>query len=164
MRRPTIRVQLLFLALAAIVPVTGAVIYAIVDASRTGLAQAEREIGNLAATTANEVAARLAENQQLLSRLAERPLVRVVDPRRCDPIVAEFAMLHPDYTNLAIRDARGNSICSTLAIPGATRPSFPGFRKPSAAAASSPATRFAARPAAGGSPPSPTLCATVDTR
>jgi diguanylate cyclase (GGDEF)-like protein/PAS domain S-box-containing protein len=130
MRRPTIRVQLLGLTLAAIVPVAGAVIYAIVDASRISLAQAEREIVNLAATTANEVAARLGESEQLLARLAERPLVRAVDPRRCDPIVAEFARLHPDYTNLAIRDTRGNSVCSTLALPGAniaTR--FPWFQE-----------------------------------
>jgi diguanylate cyclase (GGDEF)-like protein len=119
-RRPTIRVQLLGLALAAIVPVAGAVIYAIVDASRTSLAQAEREIGNLAATAANNVATRLAENEQLLSRLAQRPRVKAIDPRRCDPFVADFARLHPDYVNLALRDARGNAICSLLPIPPAS--------------------------------------------
>ena len=130
MTRSTIRTQLLVLALAAIAPVAGAVIYAIVDASRASLEQAESEVRNLAATTANEVAARLAENQQLLSRLAERPLVRAVDPRRCDPIVAEFAQLHPDYTNLAIRDVRGNSVCSLLAIPPANvATKFPWFQE-----------------------------------
>ena len=120
MRRPTIRVQLLVLALATIVPVAGAVIYAIVDASRTSVAQAEREIDNLAATAVNNVATRLAENEQLLSRLAQRPLVKAIDPRRCDPFVAEFARLHPDYVNLAVRDARGNAICSLLPIPPAS--------------------------------------------
>ena len=120
MRRPTIRVQLLGLVLAAIVPVAGAVIYAVVDASRTSLAQAEREIENLAATTAGEAAARLAENEQLLSRLARRPLVKAMNPRRCDPFVTEFARLHPDYVNLAVRDAGGNAICSLLPIPPAS--------------------------------------------
>ena len=120
MRRPTIRVQLFVLALAAIVPVAGAVIYAVVDASRTTIAQAEREIDNLAATTAGEVAAKLAENEQLLSRLARRPLVKAMNPRRCDPFVAEFARLHPDYVNLAVRDARGNAVCSLLPIPPAS--------------------------------------------
>ena len=120
MRRPTIRVQLFVLALAAVVPVAGAVIYAVVEASRTSLAQAEREIENLAATTAGEAAARLAENEQLLSRLARRPLVKAMDPRRCDPFVAEFARLHPDYVNLAVRDAGGNAICSLLPIPPAS--------------------------------------------
>jgi diguanylate cyclase (GGDEF)-like protein len=130
MRASTIRTQLFVLALAAIVPVAGAVIYAIVAASRASLAQAEREIGNLAATTANEIAARLAENQQLLMRLAERPLIMAVDPKRCDPIVAEFPKLHPDYTNLAIRDAQGNSVCSLLAIPPASvGAKFPWFQE-----------------------------------
>jgi diguanylate cyclase (GGDEF)-like protein len=128
--RSTIRTQLLVLALAAIVPVAAAMIYAITDASRGSLEQAEGEVRNLAATTANEIAARLAENQQLLSRLAERPLVRAVDPRRCDPIVAEFAKLHPDYTNLAIRDIRGNSVCSLLPIPPANvATKFPWFQE-----------------------------------
>ena len=120
MRRPTIRGQLLGLALAVIVPVAGAVIYAIVDASRTSLAQAERGIENLAATTASAVEARLTENEQLLSRLAQRPLVKAMDPRRCDPIAEGFARLHPDYVNLAVRDARGNAICSLLPIPPAS--------------------------------------------
>jgi diguanylate cyclase (GGDEF)-like protein len=130
MIRSSIRTQLLVLALAAIVPVAGAVIYAIVDASRASLRQAESEVGNLAATAANEVAARLAENEQLLARLAGRPLVRAVDPRRCDPFIAEFAKINPDYTNLAIRDVRGNSVCSLLAIPPANvAVKFPWFQE-----------------------------------
>jgi diguanylate cyclase (GGDEF)-like protein/PAS domain S-box-containing protein len=130
MRRPTIRTQLLVLALAAILPVGGAAIYAIVDASRTSLALAEGEMQNLAATAANEVEERLAESEQILSRLAQRPLVRAVDPRRCDPIIAEFAKLHPDYTNLAIRDVRGNSICSLLRVPPASMAvKFPWFEE-----------------------------------
>ena len=104
MGRSTIRTQLLLLALAAIVPVAGAVIYAVVDASRASLAQEEDQLRDIAADVANEVATRLAENEQLLSRLAERPLVRAVDPRRCDPFLAEFARTNPDYTNLAVRD------------------------------------------------------------
>jgi len=130
MHRPTIRSQLLVLALAAIVPVAGAVIYAIVDASRASIAQAEREIGNIAATTANEVAERLAENQQLLSRLAQRPLIREVNPRRCDPFLTEFTKINPDYTNLAVRDARANSVCSLLPIPPASvAVKFPWFQE-----------------------------------
>ena len=130
MRRPTIRIQLLVLALAAIVPVAGAVTYVIVDASRASLAQAENEISNLAATTANEVEERLAEGEQILSRLAQRPLVRAVDPRRCDPVIAELAKLHPDYTNLAIRDVQGNRVCSLLSIPPASvAVKFPWFEE-----------------------------------
>jgi diguanylate cyclase (GGDEF)-like protein len=130
MHGPTIRAQLLILALAAIVPVAGAVIYAIVDASRASLAQAEGQVRNLAAITANEVQARLAENEQLLSRLAQRPLVRAVNPRRCDPFLTEFAKINPEYTNLAIRDVQGNSVCSLLAIPPASvAVMFPWFQE-----------------------------------
>src|SRR5882672_925614 len=130
MRRPTIRVHLLVLALAAIVPVAGAVIYVIVDASRTSLEQAENEVGNLAATTASEVAARLAENEELLSRLARRPLVKAMNPRRCDPFADEFARLHPDYINLTVRDVHGNRVCSLLPVPPANVVArFPWFQE-----------------------------------
>jgi len=130
MRRLTIRIQLLGLALAAILPMAGAVLYAIFDASRASLAQSEREIDNLVSSVANEVAARIAEDQQLLVTLAQRPLIRAMNPRRCDPVIAEFGDLHPDYTNLAIRDVQGNSVCSLLAIPAASVATrFPWFRE-----------------------------------
>jgi len=130
MRRLTIRIQLFVLAAAAIAPVAGAVIYAIIDESRASLAEAEREIGNLAATTANEVRARLAENEQLLAGLARRPLIRAVDPRRCDSIISDLPKLHPDYTNLAMRDTRGNSVCSLLPLPPASvAAKFPWFQE-----------------------------------
>jgi diguanylate cyclase (GGDEF)-like protein len=120
MRRLTIRTQLLVLALAAIVPVSGAVIYAIVDASRASIARAEDQVKNLATIAANQVATRLAENEQLLSRLAQRPLVKALDPKHCDPFLAEFAKVNPDYVNLAVRDIKGNAVCSLLPIPPAS--------------------------------------------
>ena len=130
-RRPTIRVQLLALALAAILPVASAVIYFIVDASRASLDQADGQIRNLADTTANSVAAVISESEQALSRLAKRPMVRALNPRQCDPVVAEFVQLHPDYSNLVTRDIRGNSVCSFLrgVAPASVAVNFPWFRE-----------------------------------
>src|SRR5215470_3020802 len=120
MRGSTIRTQLVVLALAAIVPVAAAVVYAIVDASRASLARSEEQVRNMAEITAAELTARLAENEQLLSRLAQRPLVKALDPKRCDPFLAEFAKVNSDYVNLALRDIQGNAVCSQLPIPPAS--------------------------------------------
>ena len=130
-RRRSIWIQLLALALAAILPITGAVVYLITDASRATLNQAEDEIRNLAATTANNLAATLAESERLLSALSERPLVRALDPKRCDPIVAEFAKLNPLYANPVTRDVRGERICSLLpgVSPASTAVTFPWFHE-----------------------------------
>jgi len=129
-RRPSIRTHLLGLTLAAILPIAGAVVYVIVDSARVSLDQATAEIDNIAESTANEIRARISENERLISGLAQLPLVRAVDPRRCDPIVTKFANLHPDYTNLAVRDARGNSVCSRLRIaPASTAVKFPWFQE-----------------------------------
>ena len=102
------------------VPVAGAVVYAIVDASRASLARSEEQVTNMAEITAAAVTARLAENEQLLSQLAQRPLVKALDPRRCDPFLAEFAKVNSDYVNLAVRDIKGNAVCSQLPIPPAS--------------------------------------------
>src|SRR5690242_19402723 len=129
--RTSIRIHLLALALAAIVPVSGAVLYFIVDAHRASRAQVEGELRNLAATTANDVAATLAEGERLLSVLADRPLVRALDPKRCDPIVAEFVTLHPDFANMGARTLRGESVCSFLpnVAPAEVAMRFPWFRE-----------------------------------
>jgi diguanylate cyclase (GGDEF)-like protein/PAS domain S-box-containing protein len=113
-RRLTIRTHLLALALAAIFPLASAVIYVIFDFSRATLKQAEGEIRDLAATTANNVAATIAESERLLSVLARRPTVRALDPKHCDPIVTEFVKLHPDFVNLFARTLRGDIVCPFL--------------------------------------------------
>jgi len=130
-RRPSIRIQLLGLALAAITPVAGAVAYFVYDAARERRSQAEGEIRNLAEATAKDVAAALAESERLLSVLARRPLIRALDPGRCDPVVAEFAELHPVYSNIATRDRHGARVCSFLPriAPASTAAKFPWFQE-----------------------------------
>lgn len=130
-RRPTIRIQLLALALAAMAPVAGAVVYFIIDASRTRLTQAESEIRNLAATTANNTAVAIVESEQLLSAVAKRPLVRALDPKRCDSVLAGFLTLHPEYANLGARDIHGRSVCSFLpnVAPSDVAVNFPWFKE-----------------------------------
>lgn len=129
--RPSIRIQLFGLALAVVTPVAGAVAYFVFDAARERRNQAEGEIHNLAKTTAKDIAATLAESERLLSVLARRPLIRALDPGHCDPVVAEFAELHPVYSNLAIRDRHGAGVCSILPriAPARTAAKFPWFQE-----------------------------------
>ena len=129
--RLSIRIQLLALALAAVVPLAGAMVYVILDASRAHLRQAEDEIHNLAAATASSISAVVIENQQLLWALARRPLVRALDPKRCDPALAEILKLHQDYSNLFVRDLRGNSVCSLLpnVVPASVAVALPWFKE-----------------------------------
>ncbi|HLB04525.1 MAG TPA: PDC sensor domain-containing protein, partial [Gaiellaceae bacterium] len=60
----------------------------------------------------------LDDSRSQLAGIAERPLVRASDPERCDPIVGDFADLHPEFTNLAVVDLAGRVVCSALPQPG----------------------------------------------
>jgi len=116
-RRLSIRIQLFALVLAIAAPLTGALVYVAVHAYRTSQRQAEGEIRNLAATTAMNLAAAIAENRRLLGVLAQRPLVQLLDPKRCDPFLQGFLELHPEYVNLVVRNLRGESVCAYLPNP-----------------------------------------------
>ena len=129
-RPRTIRAHLVALALAAVVPLAAAAGYVIVDRYRESRSQAEGELRNLAAITASNLDREVAESERLLKLLAQRPLVSALDPARCDPFLAEFLALHPEFANLLTRTLRGESVCALLpyASPRDTAAAFPWFR------------------------------------
>ena len=112
----SIRTQLSALVLAVMLPVMGVAAYGIIDARRESLERAYHEVRVLAARTADDLEAILRDNEAVIGRLAERPLIRALDPTRCDPIIADYVGLHPDYTQFGVRDAQGKLICSLRPI------------------------------------------------
>jgi diguanylate cyclase (GGDEF)-like protein/PAS domain S-box-containing protein len=116
-RRLSIRVRLILLVLAVVLPAAGLVAWLIVEESRDARDVAYARVKVLAQDTAADVGMLLRDDAVLLERLAARPLIKALDPRRCDPIVGEYAHLHPEFTTVAVRDRAGNSVCSFLAKP-----------------------------------------------
>lgn len=53
----------------------------------------------------------------VLERLSDRPLVKAMDPQRCDPLVSEFVRLIPVALGYAVRDAGGSILCAAAAGP-----------------------------------------------
>ncbi|MDP2323921.1 MAG: PDC sensor domain-containing protein, partial [Gammaproteobacteria bacterium] len=78
--------------------------------------EAHARVALLAQGTALELSRMLSDHEALLARMAERPLVRALDPLQCDPIIAEYTQLHPGYTNLVVRDLSGQSDCSARSL------------------------------------------------
>jgi len=64
-----------------------------------------------------------------MARVAARPLVKALDAKRCDPLIAEYISLNPELTTLAVRDLQGNIICSHFPKPVAryTPEAFPWY-------------------------------------
>lgn len=132
MTRPwSIQQLLLALATVAVLPFIGLTAYHALENSEAALAQARRQVSIVADGTADRLAAILQDNERILARLAERPLVRALDASACDPMVPEFVRLHPGYTTLAIRNPQGDALCSFIPKPiGRDRVSeFPWFRE-----------------------------------
>src|SRR3990172_9872994 len=54
-----------------------------------------------------------------------------MDPRDCDPVVGQLAVIYPAYTPLGIRDRDANSVCSSIPHPpdGTRVREFPWFKE-----------------------------------
>lgn len=103
-----------------IVLLTGAVMLAFAALVASVLAAEARRIHDtahdkvriLANGSAADLQRVLDQFETMLERLSARPLVRAMDPQRCDPVVAEYLLQLPASLGYAIRDAGGNTICS----------------------------------------------------
>jgi PAS domain S-box-containing protein len=124
-----IRTRLALLVLATALPLIALIAY-------NGYTQAEQDADRAAdeALRAAQAAATETENmlqsaRQLLSHLAQRPGVRTLDTRSCDPIFASFRGLFPIYTNLVTVSRDGVPVCSAIPPPRGTpdrlNPSLP---------------------------------------
>lgn len=130
-RQRTIRAHLVALALATVVPLAAAAGYVVVDRYRESRDQAESELRNLAKITANNVDREIAESERLLNVLAQRPQVSALDPAHCDPFLAEFLKLHPEFANLLTQTLDGERVCARLPSPllGEAATRLPWFRE-----------------------------------
>ncbi|MBE0621404.1 MAG: EAL domain-containing protein [Burkholderiales bacterium] len=114
LRPLSIRVWLILLVLAVVLPAAGLVAWYIDADSREARDGAYASVKRLAERTGADLGQLLRDDKQLLERLAARPLVRALDASKCDPLVGEYARLHPEFTTLVVRDVAGNSVCSFL--------------------------------------------------
>lgn len=117
--RLPIRAQLLLLGLALAVPAALLFAWHAADAAKEARSDAYAQVRLLARSAAAQLDDALADYDEMLGRVAGRPLVRALDPRHCDPIIAEFIQMHPEFLSLGVRDASGRVVCSYL--PGAQR-------------------------------------------
>ncbi|HKI63505.1 MAG TPA: EAL domain-containing protein [Burkholderiales bacterium] len=105
------------LVLAVALPLIALVAYLLISNQDSEREQALTSVANLAASAANNVATVIAAGQTTLERLAARPAVRALDPRRCDPALDAFSDLVPVNANLTVIGANGRAVCSAVPLP-----------------------------------------------
>ena len=127
--RLSIRGQVALLIAAVLVPMAAMFAWFRVDDAQRAREDARKEVTILSGNAAANLVQFLSATETTLARLAARPQVRALDPKNCDPIVAEFVKLNPEFTTLGIRDLDGNIVCSYLPnpIPRLTATDSPWF-------------------------------------
>jgi HAMP domain-containing protein len=81
--------------------------------------QPEESVLVLAQLTAAHTERLLADAEQTLAHIAERPLVRAMDPAHCDPALPEFAPLFTQFVGIGVVTADGSAICAQSQDPNA---------------------------------------------
>jgi len=123
----TIRRQLAALALVVALPLLGAIAYAAHTARADAGQAARRTSSQLAALTASSVQEFMASAHAELAVVAARPLVRRLDPARCDPFLRETLRLNRYAANLNTVTSEARSVCSALPVAPAGLPNIADF-------------------------------------
>ena len=112
--RLSVRTQLLWLLCAAMLPLLGLLFRQIYLERLEARERANDKVRILAQQTAQSLNQVLRDYEAVLQRIVQRPLVRALDARACDPLIAEFVRLYPGFTNLVVQDLKGGNDCSFL--------------------------------------------------
>lgn len=81
------------------------------------VAQEKQRIAMLTQLIADNASQTLEHNHDRLVRLGKRPAIRAMDAANCDPILAEFRDLFPEFANLTTIDVTGSVPCSGVPSP-----------------------------------------------
>lgn len=122
--RYSMKVLLLMLVASAALPLAFLLAHHMQREATLEVEKARQLVTGLADVTAADTTAALSESERIARYLAERPMVRALDPAQCDPYLYELKNLNRNYANLATVDAKGNSICSTLQASTGVRPNI----------------------------------------
>lgn len=113
----SIRKQIAVLALVAMVPAILFLAWLGVHEWRSASTDAYDKARILAFDTASALDMLLRDSEAIMSRLAERPLIKSLDAKNCDPFLSEFVQANRNYASLFTVDLEGNRLCSALRNP-----------------------------------------------
>ncbi|HKK16228.1 MAG TPA: diguanylate cyclase, partial [Gammaproteobacteria bacterium] len=109
-----IRTQLAALIFSLVVPLAGLFAYSIYTHINDDLEDAGSTALSLARITATDTADFIYSRQNSLARIAERSLIKQMDPNQCDPILKEFRSFDASFSNIILMDNNGLVICSAI--------------------------------------------------
>ena len=135
LRAYSIRSRLLWLVAALVIPLAVVIAYTVHAQMVQRIENTKVSLRTLAGVMVNNTGNRIAQAHQTLESLAARPQVRRLDAAHCDPLLSDLYALLPAYSNVAVTDLDGQTLCSALRSRGEALPNvgkmawFAGFRE-----------------------------------
>ena len=102
--RRSVRSQLVLLALLASLPIFLVSIWQLLLEHGRDRVLALERVQLLQDGIANRMADRLANYATTLALIAQQPSVRSMVKGECDPLIAQYVKLHPEFTTIGTRD------------------------------------------------------------
>jgi PAS domain S-box-containing protein len=115
--RWSVRTYLWLLAAAVALPWAGVLAFSIADDARHDDRQVRDTTRSLAQLVASQTQQFLSETERLAGKLALRPAINAMDPKKRDPVFDQFLEWHPQFANLVVCDTAGRVIHSASAAP-----------------------------------------------
>lgn len=109
--RLSIRTRIVLLVLTVVLPVAAMLAWLLAEELEDARAAADAKVTILRDHAAADLERRLSHTQAILARLADRPLVKALDPGRCDPAIAELVQVEPEFGTLQVRGRDGAAVC-----------------------------------------------------
>lgn len=115
--RLPLRVQLLLLVAATALPLIALLAYNVQREATRDQESAGRTAADVARVIATDAARIVLDTRQIAEALAQRPLVRALDPARCDAQLAQLVKLLPYIANVATMSGDGSVVCTAMPLP-----------------------------------------------
>lgn len=113
----TIRGELARFAVVLALPLVAVIAFILYDRARHDVAEAESVVRHLADSGADRAARFLEDTAAALEGIARRPLVRAMDPARCDPGLKDLLALYPRAGSFLVVNREGRVICGAIPPP-----------------------------------------------
>jgi diguanylate cyclase (GGDEF)-like protein len=113
-KRWSIQAHLIALVLAVALPLVVLLSYNLYrDVERNSL-QINASSLEFAKITASDTEHFLGDTEKLMQRIAQRPLVRMVDSQNCDPLFVYLHDMNPRFANIVVINTSGYGVCSAV--------------------------------------------------
>ncbi|MGK2899836.1 MAG: PAS domain S-box protein [Burkholderiaceae bacterium] len=112
-RHWSIRARIVLLMLTVLLPVAAMLAWLLATDLKLAREAGYARVTILRDHAAADVDRRLTRTRAILARLADRPLVKSLDPERCDPAIGAITRLQPEFGALTVSDLRGRALCTT---------------------------------------------------